>query len=96
MGSNSSKASKEERQINPNKEEDLIALTKDLSLNGSPLQTPRMHPVDWRSGQVFTADDDPDRMNASKIINGIRQNFYSRRILLCRGKNWLLMRLIFR
>ena len=65
MGSNSSKASKEERQINPNKEEDLIALTKDLSLNGSPLQTPRMHPVDWRSGQVFTADDDPDRMNAS-------------------------------
>ena len=65
MGSNSSKASKEEPQITPNKEEDIAALTKDLSLNGSHLQTPRMHPVDWKSGQVFTADDAPDRMNAS-------------------------------
>ena len=65
MGSNSSKASKEERQINLNRVEDLTALAKELSLNGSPLQTPRMHPVDWKSGQVFTVDDDPDRMNAS-------------------------------
>ena len=65
MGSNSSKASKEEPQITLNKEDDLTALTKDLSLNGSPLQTPRMHPVDWKSGQVFAADEDPDRMNAS-------------------------------
>ena len=70
MGNNSSKGEpqitpQKEKQITPNKEEDLAALTKDLSLNGSPLQTPRMHPVDWKSGQVFTADDDPDRMNAS-------------------------------
>ena len=48
MGSNSSKASKEEPQITPNKEEDLAVLAKDLCLNGSPLQTPRMHPVDWK------------------------------------------------
>ena len=70
MGSNSSKGEpqitpQKEKQITPCKEEDLAALTKDLSLNGSPLQTPRMHPVDWKSGQVFTVDDDPDRMNAS-------------------------------
>ena len=70
MGNNSSKGEpqitpQKEKQITPNKEEDLAALTKDLSLNGSPLQTPRMHPVDWKSGQVFTTDDDPDRMNAS-------------------------------
>ena len=62
MGSTSSK---EKPQKIPNKEEDLTALTKDLSRNGSPLQIPRMHPVDWKSGQVFTADDDPDRMDAS-------------------------------
>ena len=70
MGNKSSKGEpqitpQKEKQITPCKEEDLAALTKDLSLNGSPLQTPRMHPVDWKSGQVFTTDDDPDRMNAS-------------------------------
>ena len=70
MGSNSSKGEpritpQKEKQITPNKEEDLAVLAKDLSLNGSPLQAPRMHPVDWKSGQVFTADEDPDRMNAS-------------------------------
>ena len=44
-----------------NAEEDLPALVKDLELNGKPLATPRMHPVDWKPQQMFTAEDDPDR-----------------------------------
>ena len=47
------------------KEEDLTALAKDLNLNGDPLQIPRMHPVEWKDGQIFTETDDTDRMNTS-------------------------------
>ena len=47
------------------KEQDLTVLSKDLSLNGDPIQIPRMHPVEWKDGQIFTENDDADRMNPS-------------------------------
>ena len=40
---------------------DLPALVKDLRLNGKELETPTMHPVDWKPLQMFTEEDDPDR-----------------------------------
>ena len=41
---------------------DISALAKDLKLNGKELETPRMYPVDWKAGQMFTEEEDPDRM----------------------------------
>merc|ERR1711988_2032220 len=40
---------------------DFSSLVGDLKLNGTALQPPRIHPVDWNSRDVFTAEDDPDR-----------------------------------
>ena len=66
-------ASKDIQQIESWKCKDLTKLAKDLSLNGKPLPAPRMHPVDWKEGQVFTEKEDPDRMscpwNVPKFIN---------------------------
>ena len=68
MGDLSSKERDEKVQIGDegelNKEEsknDNID-TSNLSLNGNPLQLPRMHQVNWKNGQTFTSKDDPDRM----------------------------------
>jgi hypothetical protein len=37
------------------------ARTKPQFLDGKELQPPRLHPVNWRDGQIFKAEDDPDR-----------------------------------
>ena len=47
---------------------DISALAKDLKLNGKELETPRMYPVDWKAGQMFTEEEDPDRMKGSDIL----------------------------
>eukprot|EP00656_Telonema_subtile_P058100 TRINITY_DN9737_c0_g2_i2.p1 TRINITY_DN9737_c0_g2~~TRINITY_DN9737_c0_g2_i2.p1 ORF type:complete len:200 (+),score=28.77 TRINITY_DN9737_c0_g2_i2:129-728(+) len=43
--------------------EQLTALAAQAPpLNGRPLEPPRLHPVQWTSGQVFSTKQDPDRM----------------------------------
>lgn len=38
------------------------ALAAGMALDGRPLEPPRFHPTDWKPGQRFDYDDDPDRM----------------------------------
>lgn len=46
----------------PPTEEQSKELARDMpKLAGRPLEPPRFHPTDWRTGQTFTESDDPDR-----------------------------------
>ena len=67
------KTNKDIQKIESWKCQVLTKLAKDLSLNGKQLPAPRIHPVDWKEGQIFTENDDADRMscpwNFPKFIN---------------------------
>lgn len=47
--------------VRPPTVEQANRLTEGLTLAGRPLVAPQFHETHWREGQVFTAEDDPDR-----------------------------------
>merc|ERR1711959_770405 len=55
MGTRNSKMSIAESDV-----AQLAALMPPLA--GQKLETPHFHPVGWQDGQLFTAEDDPDRV----------------------------------
>lgn len=47
--------------LNPPADAETLALVGNLCLNGAPLPAPQFYRTQWRPGQTFTAEQDPDR-----------------------------------